>query len=60
MPHVAEEVLARGDADLISMARPMLADAELVNKALGRPRGRDQHPALPATRPALITLSPAS
>ena len=33
MPHVAEEVLARGDADLISMARPMLADAELVNKA---------------------------
>jgi 2,4-dienoyl-CoA reductase (NADPH2) len=33
MPHVAEEVLARGDADLISMARPMLADPEFVNKA---------------------------
>ena len=33
MPDVAEEVLARGDADLVSMARPMLADAELVNKA---------------------------
>ena len=33
MPHVAEEVLARGDADLISMARPMLADAEIVKKA---------------------------
>ncbi len=33
MPSVAEEVLARGDADLISMARPMLADPELVNKA---------------------------
>lgn len=33
MPHVAEEVLQRGDADLVSMARPMLADAELVNKA---------------------------
>lgn len=33
MPAVAEEVLARGDADLVSMARPMLADAELVNKA---------------------------
>jgi 2,4-dienoyl-CoA reductase (NADPH2) len=33
MPQVAEEVLARGDADLVSMARPMLADAELVNKA---------------------------
>ncbi|MEX1035897.1 MAG: NADPH-dependent 2,4-dienoyl-CoA reductase [Sneathiella sp.] len=33
MPDVAEEVLARGDADIVSMARPMLADAELVNKA---------------------------
>jgi 2,4-dienoyl-CoA reductase (NADPH2) len=33
MPQVAEEVLARGDADIISMARPMLADADLVNKA---------------------------
>jgi 2,4-dienoyl-CoA reductase (NADPH2) len=37
MPDVAEAVLARGDADLVSMARPMLADPELVNKArLGR------------------------
>ncbi len=34
MPSVAEEVLARGDADLISMARPMLADADLVQKTL--------------------------
>ncbi|HQD98883.1 MAG TPA: NADPH-dependent 2,4-dienoyl-CoA reductase [Novosphingobium sp.] len=34
MPHVAEEVLARGDADLVSMARPMLADPDLVTKAL--------------------------
>ena len=33
MPSVAEDVLARGDADLVSMARPMLADPELVNKA---------------------------
>ena len=33
MPEVAEEVLARGDADMISMARPFLADAEFVNKA---------------------------
>ena len=33
MPHVAEEVLARGDGDIVSMARPMLADAELVKKA---------------------------
>ncbi len=34
MPDVAEAVLARGDADLVSMARPMLADPELVLKAL--------------------------
>jgi 2,4-dienoyl-CoA reductase (NADPH2) len=33
-PQVAEEVLARGDADLVSMARPMLADAELMKKSL--------------------------
>lgn len=33
MPHTAEEVLARGDADMVSMARPFLADAEWVNKA---------------------------
>lgn len=34
MPQVAEDVLARGDADLVSMARPMLADPDLVKKAL--------------------------
>jgi 2,4-dienoyl-CoA reductase (NADPH2) len=33
MPQVAEEVLARGDADIVSMARPMLADSDLVKKA---------------------------
>jgi 2,4-dienoyl-CoA reductase (NADPH2) len=33
MPHTAEEVLARGDADMVSMARPFLADPEWVNKA---------------------------
>lgn len=32
-PEVAEEVLQRGDADMVSMARPFLADAEFVNKA---------------------------
>ena len=32
-PEVAEEVLSRGDADMVSMARPFLADAEFVNKA---------------------------
>ena len=34
MPSVAEEVLARGDADIVSMARPMLADPDLVRKTL--------------------------
>jgi 2,4-dienoyl-CoA reductase (NADPH2) len=33
MPEVADEVLARGDADMVSMARPFLADPEFVNKA---------------------------
>ncbi|NBU23996.1 MAG: FAD-dependent oxidoreductase, partial [Actinobacteria bacterium] len=33
MPDVAEAVLANQDADLISMARPMLADPEFANKA---------------------------
>ena len=32
-PEVAEGVLARGDADMISMARPFLADADFVKKA---------------------------
>ena len=32
-PEVAEDVLARGDADMVSMARPFLADADFVNKA---------------------------
>ncbi|MFS0827808.1 NADPH-dependent 2,4-dienoyl-CoA reductase [Pseudomonas phoenicis] len=33
MPQVAEAVLAAGDADMVSMARPFLADPEFVNKA---------------------------
>lgn len=32
-PEVAEQVLARGDADMISMARPFLADPDFVIKA---------------------------
>ncbi len=32
-PEVAEQVLARGDADMVSMARPFLADADFVRKA---------------------------
>ncbi|WP_444888404.1 oxidoreductase [Microbulbifer sp. JMSA008] len=33
VPEVAEEVLASGQADMISMARPFLADSDFVNKA---------------------------
>lgn len=33
-PEVAEAVLARGDADMVSMARPFLADPEFVLKAM--------------------------
>jgi 2,4-dienoyl-CoA reductase (NADPH2) len=33
---LAEAILARGDADLVSMARPLLADPELVEKARER------------------------
>ncbi|MDV5353823.1 NADPH-dependent 2,4-dienoyl-CoA reductase [Enterobacter asburiae] len=32
-PQVAEAILARNDADMVSMARPFLADAELLSKA---------------------------
>ncbi|UPG91300.1 NADPH-dependent 2,4-dienoyl-CoA reductase [Luteibacter aegosomaticola] len=33
MPDVAERILAEGDADMVSMARPLLADPQWVNKA---------------------------
>tara|TARA_R110000868_G_scaffold109301_4_gene297419 strand:+ start:1247 stop:3292 length:2046 start_codon:yes stop_codon:yes gene_type:complete len=33
-PEVAEQVLARGDADMVSMARPFLADPDFVLKAM--------------------------
>jgi 2,4-dienoyl-CoA reductase (NADPH2) len=33
-PEVGEEVLATGCADMVSMARPMLADAHFVSKAM--------------------------
>ncbi len=32
-PEVAEQILGNGDADLVSMARPLLADPEFINKA---------------------------
>lgn len=33
MPAVAEGILARGEADMVSMARPLLADPQWVDKA---------------------------
>ncbi len=33
MPDVAEDILASGDADMVSMARPLLADPNWANKA---------------------------
>ncbi len=39
MPEVAEQALAGGCADMVSMARPFLADPEFVNKAA---QGRSQ------------------
>jgi 2,4-dienoyl-CoA reductase (NADPH2) len=32
-PEVAEQILAEGDADMVSMARPFLADPDFINKA---------------------------
>ena len=39
MPEVAERILAKGEADMVSMARPLLADPDWVNKAA---EGRSQ------------------
>lgn len=37
-PQIAEDVIARGDADMVSMARPFLADSDFMNKAqAGKP-----------------------
>jgi len=37
-PHIAESILERGDSDMVSMARPFLADPDIVAKAReGRP-----------------------
>jgi len=39
MPEIAERILADGIADMVSLARPLLADAEWANKARdGRPQ----------------------
>jgi 2,4-dienoyl-CoA reductase (NADPH2) len=33
-PEIAEDILAKGHADMVSMARPFLADADFMNKAI--------------------------
>ena len=38
MPEVAEAILEEGCADMVSMARPLLADADFVNKAAANQR----------------------
>ena len=43
LPGVAEEILSRGDADMVSLARPMLADPEFAKKAR---EGRGDEPSL--------------
>jgi 2,4-dienoyl-CoA reductase (NADPH2) len=39
-PEVADRLIADGTCDLVSMARPLLADAEFANKALAGESGR--------------------
>ena len=54
---LADAVLAAGDADFVSMARPFLADPEIVGKALIRTRVGGSTSASPATRRASIGRS---
>jgi len=35
-PEIAEHILASGDADMVSLARPLLADPDFVNKAASK------------------------
>ena len=48
-----------GRADMVSMARPLLADPDFVAKAARRPRRTPSTPASAATRPASTTPSAA-
>ncbi|MDT3396564.1 NADPH-dependent 2,4-dienoyl-CoA reductase [Streptomyces sp. B1866] len=52
LPQVAEDVLARGDADLVSMARPLLADPEWVAKAAAG-RGDEINPCIACNQACL-------
>ena len=56
LPEVAEQVLAEGSADMVSMARPLPADPQFVSKA-ARGGPTRSTPESPATRRAWITSS---
>ncbi len=51
-PEVAEGILARGEADMVSMARPFLADADFVAKAK-RGHARDIAPCIACNQACL-------
>ena len=55
-PQVADDVISRGDADMVSMARPFLADAELLSKRKAAVRMRST-PASAVTGPVWIKSS---
>ena len=54
-PQVAEEVLKTGCADMVSMARPFLADPDFIKKAISGMKKRLRR-VLPATKPVWIIL----
>ncbi|WP_210529200.1 NADPH-dependent 2,4-dienoyl-CoA reductase [Rubellimicrobium arenae] len=51
-PETAEDLLARGDADLVSLARPFLADPDFVAKA-ARGRAREIAPCIACNQACL-------
>jgi 2,4-dienoyl-CoA reductase-like NADH-dependent reductase (Old Yellow Enzyme family) len=58
-PEVAEDILASGCADMVSMARPFLADPDFVNKAAAG-KATESTPVSAAIRPVWTTSSRAS
>ena len=54
-PQVAEEVLKTGCADMVSMARPFLADPDFIKKLFPGMKKRLRR-VLPATKPVWIIL----
>ena len=52
MPETAEHILAAGEADMVSMARPFLADPEWIRKA-SEDRGEDINPCIACNQACL-------